>query len=252
MPSPEVIAAVYARDYFSGPGAGYDDYFGAERAVTLAKARTRIARLKELGATPGGTWLDVGCADGGFVAEARAQGFRAHGVEVSPEARSAMAPEIAAVVHESIASASVHGPFDVITMWDVLEHLPEPIAALRALRHTLAPRGLVGIVLPVIDNANARWWPASWDQYKPPEHLWFFSRAALRTVIERELAANVVHEESAWRREARWLDVARPASGPLSRGLRAIERAAWRSAAAIGALDPSRLDDSVAMYARKS
>src|SRR4051812_9842008 len=77
VPAPEVLAAVYARGYFSGPGAGYTDYFGAERAVTQAKARTRIARLEQLGARPAGAWLDIGCADGGFVAAARAQGFRA-------------------------------------------------------------------------------------------------------------------------------------------------------------------------------
>jgi hypothetical protein len=114
----------------------------------------------------------------------------------------------------------------------------------------LAPGALVGIVVPVIDNANARWVPRSWDQYKPPEHLWFFSRRALRAALARALGARVVLETSAWRREARLLDVAAPARGAAGRAAARVERGLWRALAAAGAVDPARLDDSVLIVAR--
>jgi SAM-dependent methyltransferase len=245
LPPPETLQAVYAKEYFRGDGCGYADYFGAERAVSDEKARARLARLEALGVRPGGAVLDVGCADGRFLLAARGRGFRVRGVEVSPEARAAVPAELSQVVHGALAEACAHGPFDAATLWDVLEHLPDPLAALRTLRDALAPRALVGVVVPVIDNANARVWPRSWDQYKPPEHLWFFSRRALRETLARELRGSVVYEGGAWRREARVLDVARPARSVLGRAVRGLERAAWRGLCAAGALANEALEDSV-------
>jgi SAM-dependent methyltransferase len=251
VPSPEALDAVYAAGYFAGDGAGYADYFGAERAVSDEKARIRIARLEALGARPGGAVLDVGCADGRFLLAAHARGFRVHGVEVSPEARAALPTELVEHVGASLEQVRDHAPFDVVTLWDVLEHLPAPLATLRTLRPLLAPGALVGVVVPVIDNVNARCWPRSWDQYKPPEHLWFFSRRALRTTLERELGARVVHEESAWRREARLLEVAHPVRGALGRSARSLERSLWRGLQVSGLLDPVRLEDSVLLVLQR-
>lgn len=250
LPRAEDIAAVYASGYFSGGGAGYRDYFGAEHADAERKARERLARLHALGARQGGALLDVGCADGTFLREALARGFRVRGVEVSPEARARLPSELEGLVGSALDEAAAQGPYDVATLWDVLEHLPDPLGALRTLRAALAPGALIAIVVPVIDNANARVLPRTWDQYKPPEHLWYFSRRALRTTLERELGARLLAEEPAWRREARWLDVARPASSPLGRALRRAERALWRSLVATRVIDPARLEDSVLFIAR--
>ena len=242
MPDEAALAKVYDQHYFAGDGFGYRDYFGAERDVADDKARVRVPLLMEHGATAGGRWLDVGCADGRFVLGAITKGFDAYGVERSAEARTMAAeePKLAGRVFASMDEALSHGPFDVITAWDVLEHLAAPIATLESLRAHLAPHGLVGAVVPVIDNVTARRWPAMWDQYKPPEHLWFFSRASLERALTRSIGATVVCSRSAWRREARW------SGGDRSWApwLQQTEAFAWRAAVRTGVLHETALDDS--------
>lgn len=250
LPSEETLRAVYASGYFSGSGPGYTDYFGTERALCDRKARARIDQLIALGASPGGTVLDVGCADGRFLLAARARGFQVRGVEISPEARAEIPFELTDVIDTSLERACAHGPYDLVTLWDVLEHLSDPFGTLQTIRGALAPGALVGLVVPVIDNANARVWPRSWDQYKPPEHLWFFSRRALRMVLERHLGGTVVYEAPAWRREARLFQVACPVRGVLGRVASKLEGTLWRRLCAAGLIDPEHLEDSVLVIAR--
>ncbi len=247
IPDEATIAAVYARDYFDGTGLGYRDYFGAERRIADEKARTRVALLAASN-PPAGSWLDLGCADGRFVLEAVHRGIDAHGVEHAESARTIAArePLLAGRIHASLNEASPHAPFAVVTAWDVLEHLVSPIDTLRSLRPRLAPDALVGVVVPVIDNVNARRWPHTWDQYKPPEHLWFFSRRSLERVLEETLGATVIASRPAWRREARWSGVARNDARALQR----IEGAAWRLAQRAGVVGAHALDDSWLVVAR--
>ena len=161
VPSAAVLSAVYARDYFRGAGHGYVDYFGSEHAVAVQKAEDRVSRVASLGAPRGGRWLDLGCADGTLVAHACECGFDAYGVEVSEEALQAVPAKVRPRVFAAIEEA--RGPMDVVTLYDVLEHLPDPMATLRQVRALTAHGGLVAVVVPVIDNVNARVWGRSWD-----------------------------------------------------------------------------------------
>lgn len=242
MPDEATIDGVYARQYFQGDGLGYRDYFGAERSVADHKARTRVPLLASVGARHGGRWLDLGCADGRFVLEAARRGFDAYGLERSDEARQVAReePELAGRIFASLDDARLRGPFAVITAWDVLEHLPAPLDVLATLRSSLEPGGLVGAVVPVIDNVTARKWPSQWDQYKPPEHLWYFSRRAFERVLVKTLDGTVLQSRSAWRREARLSGVGRS----WAPWLQQTEALAWRAVVRTGALDATALDDS--------
>lgn len=244
-PAPEAIAAVYARGYFTGPGAGYEDYFERERGIAARKAGARLDRLAALG-HGAGRLLDVGCAAGYFLEAAAARGYDVAGVELSAEAR-AQSP---AALRDRIAPslASVDGGFDVVTLWDVLEHLPSPDAALAEIAPRLAPGGALGLVLPVLGSVNTRVAPRTWDQYKPPEHLWFFSRAALRALLARH-GMEVVHEEAAWTRRSRFVDPEGRRRGVAWRALRGAD-AALTAALATVAGEAVRVD-SVAFYARR-
>jgi SAM-dependent methyltransferase len=217
LPSAEAIAAVYERDYFTGAGFGYADYFAAEHRIALNKARQRIQQLREAGLPEGARTLDVGCADGTFVDYALAQGFDAYGVEVSQDALRHAPEAVRDRIFDSLETAAHKGPFACITFWDVLEHLPDPFAVLRAASALLAPGGLMGVVVPVIDNVNARLVPRSWDQYKPPEHLWYFSRRSLTTVLRREVGT-VMLTEGAWRRDSRCIEPLTARSGVACMG----------------------------------
>ena len=181
-PSPEALASVYTSGYFEGGGAGYADYFAREREQVARKSHARLAALRELGVTRG-RLFDLGCA----------AGFTVAGAEPSPEALAAMDPSLRAAVVPSLDALADEARFEVITAWDVLEHLPDPDAALRALRARLTPDGVLAVVIPVIGSTTTRLAPGRWDQYKPPEHLWFWSARAMRALLDalghRALAA---------------------------------------------------------------
>jgi SAM-dependent methyltransferase len=244
MPTDEALSKLYASGYFAGGGHGYEDYFGRERAIADDKARVRMDALERAGLGAGARVLEVGCADGRFLLEAARRGHRVCGVEWSREAReAAVEPVRSKIVAEM---AQVEGTFDVFAAFDVIEHWREPESSLARVRERLRAGALVAVVVPVIDNANARWWPKSWDQYKPPEHLWFYSRKSIGAMIEKTLDAEVVSVECAWRRPSRLMDVALARRGLLARA----EAAMWTALSAARWMDPTRIEDSALVLAK--
>ncbi len=245
-PDARVLSDVYAQGYFTGDGPGYRDYLGREREISVSKARLRLDALAALGCSVG-HMLDIGCAAGIFLGEAHARGFDVGGVEPSPEARSALPKHLRDTVVPSLDAVDRAYPYDVVTLWDVLEHLPDPVTTLRSVRGLTHSGSLVAVVVPCIGNVNTRWAPRTWDQYKAPEHLTFFSPRSLRTLLTREIGP-VVHEHTAWQREGRWYDPEGLHTHPFAGSLRSIDRAVGRALAVL--LGPDALVDSVAVYAR--
>lgn len=245
-PPPEAIAAVYERGYFEGGGAGYDDYFSREREQVARKSAVRLAALRALGVTSG-RLFDLGCAAGYFLGHARDAGFTVAGSEPSAEAREAIEPSLRASVVPSLAALDPAARFDVVTAWDVLEHLPDPDATLRDLRARLVDGGVLAAVVPVLGSTTTRLAPARWDQYKPPEHLWFWSARAVRAMLA-DHGLTVVREEVAWRRPARFVDLDGVSRSPWVRAARGVDALAHRALAAL--LGERVVTDSVAFYAR--
>ena len=144
-PPPSAVRAVYDDGYFTAGRFGYDDYFGREREVAHRKAHARLERLASLGHR-GGRVLDVGCAAGYFLEVAQAQGWSVEGVECSAEARAHAPSSVRAHIRED--ADGLRGPYDVITFWDVLEHLDDERPALEVARHLLAPGGIFLATVP--------------------------------------------------------------------------------------------------------
>jgi SAM-dependent methyltransferase len=179
VPSDTVLAAIYDRNYYRGGhgSVGFSDY----AALTPARRRMfnrhldRIERLLRPGHV-----LDVGCATGDFLLLAAERGWEAFGVDPSPARQQALAAGVR-MVGRTIDDADVapHS-IDLITFWDVLEHLPDPVASLRRARELLAPGGLVAATVPNAGSAVARVSGARWFGYKTAgEHLQFFSAATV-------------------------------------------------------------------------
>lgn len=245
-PAPAAIAAVYQSGYFQGGGAGYDDYFTRERAQVARKSAARLGALRALGVTSG-RLFDLGCAAGYFLGHARDAGFTVAGAEPSPDALAAMDPTLRAAVVPSLDALDDGARFEVITAWDVLEHLPDPDATVARLRARLAPGGLLAVVVPVIGSTTTRLAPARWDQYKPPEHLWFWSARAMRALLS-DHGLTVVREDVAWSRPSRFVDPDGTSRSPLVRAARGLDALAHRALAALAG--PQVTTDSLAFYAR--
>jgi SAM-dependent methyltransferase len=171
----------YDSRYFSGGRAdGYGDYQGSEKIL-----RREFRRLSDFihERVPGGKLLEIGCAYGFFLKEARKK-FDVTGMEISThaadECRAAGLNVInAAIDEETIASL---GKFDAIVMLDVIEHLPDPEASIRLCASHLNPGGLLVITTGDFASPVARVSGKKWRLMTPPQHLWFFTPRSLQKI----------------------------------------------------------------------
>lgn len=188
-PTPEELESFYSSAYFSGNrsgGLGYDDY----RSLGELNARrswTELQRFAALDEVRPRRLLDVGCATGGFLAEAAREGWDCVGLEMSSAAAASARTDFGLEVHEGdLHGAGLPtGAFGLVTMWHVLEHMTEPAAGLARARDLLAPGGLLFIELPNWNSLGRTVKRADWSQMKPPEHINFFTRASLGAAVRR-------------------------------------------------------------------
>jgi 2-polyprenyl-3-methyl-5-hydroxy-6-metoxy-1,4-benzoquinol methylase len=129
----------------------------------------------------GGRVLDIGFGDGGFLDNARAMGWRAVGTDFDP-AVVENARRRGFDAHQGTVE-NVEGPFDVITMNHVIEHLHDPMAVLRDCHRLLAPGGMLWLETPSIDAAGLRRFGADWRGLEPPRHLVLFNRHSLARAL---------------------------------------------------------------------
>jgi SAM-dependent methyltransferase len=177
-------ASYYSGDYFSGKlPDGYADYRGSEAVLRREFART-VAFIRER--HDGGRLLEVGCAYGYFLEEAR-RWFDVVGIELAADA-AAHCRTAGLAVHQGMADEATLGrigTFDVIVLLDVIEHLPDPRETLTLLARHLDPGGTIVITTGDFASALARLLGRHWRLMTPPQHLWFFTPASMRAMAGR-------------------------------------------------------------------
>lgn len=146
---------------------------------------------------PGGKLLDVGCGDGDFLSLAQSRGFACSGFDFERRmvdlARSRGIPDVESSEFYAYCAGRAENEFDCVTLFDVLEHSPEPALFLGGLRRLLKLGGHVAITLP-----NARR-PLPWRREEhdfPPHHFTRWTPAAMRGFLERN-GFTIVRQESA-------------------------------------------------------
>ncbi len=188
VPPEQLVETVYGEDYWRSPAAkerGYTDY----RADADLYRRTfeLRKRLVDRFAPRPGRVLDVGCAAGFFLSVMRDAGWDVTGLEPSAPIRRAARALLGdeAVLAEPLGVAELpRRSFDLVTMWDVLEHLPDPVAALRAARVLLAPGGRLLVETQNVRSLAARVLGRRWQHYKHAEHLHHFHAGTLERAFE--------------------------------------------------------------------
>lgn len=199
-PWPDDPAAWYPDEYPQHGGEGESVTARASRAA-LARAGAsgaRTARLlgvaipeAETGGPmrPGMKVLDVGAGTGGAVMAFREAGHEAWGVEPSARAvkvargrgnRWVLNGSLDAVLHEG---GLPDGPWDVIRLSQVLEHVPDPLATLGGIRALMAPGGRLIVGVPNIRSLARRLTGGAWDGLELPRHLVHYDRDSLTWVL---------------------------------------------------------------------
>jgi SAM-dependent methyltransferase len=133
-----------------------------------------------------GRYLDVGCGSGGALGVAQALGWQVAGVEVDAAA-ARLARRFSPRVHvgDLLAAPFAPGEFDCVTAFHVLEHVPDPVAAVRRMLEWLAPGGLLVIEVPNAGGLGARLFGQAWSGLELPRHLSHFTPETLARVIAR-------------------------------------------------------------------
>lgn len=170
VPHPADIGRYYGPAYYGGRHGVTDRYCVRRRLrfVSCATAGRAGSRL-----------LDVGCGDGAFLVAARAAGWEGIGIERNPApARSAGLD-----VLPTIAEASDRGPFDCITLWHSLEHMPDIAATLAQLAGLLGPRGILLVAVPDNGSIQARLFGRHWLHLDVPRHLYHFDAVSLSSCL---------------------------------------------------------------------
>jgi SAM-dependent methyltransferase len=175
---------VYSPDYYAlRTGADAD---GGPQVATFRRltAAHHLARLETI--TARGALLDAGCGEGYFLEEARQRQWpRLVGLDVSAAAAKLTHRTLPALQGSLAAAPFRSATFDVLTMFDSIEHVMDPVADLTEAARILKPNGCIYIVTPDAGGLAARLMGARWFQLKPLEHFTLLSRRNLGDALAR-------------------------------------------------------------------
>jgi 2-polyprenyl-3-methyl-5-hydroxy-6-metoxy-1,4-benzoquinol methylase len=149
---------------------------------------------------PGDRLIDVGCATGRHLLLYHDLGWDIQGVESDPKCCSMIRETLQLPVIEGswFDAETEAGSVQAIIFWHVLEHLHDPRAALRKAFATLAPGGTLQLSVPTCDGVGFTTFRESWAALELPRHLFFFSRSALRRLLE-EVGFTDIRTRTLWR-----------------------------------------------------
>ena len=129
--------------------------------------------------------LDVGCGTGEFLVKLRRRGMEVHGLEPSRFAAGYAASLGLDVFQGAVAEYRPGQTFDLITLWNVIEHLPNPVRDLSRLRDLLAPDGTIVILTPNIGSHQADAFGRDWAGLEVPRHLQLFDASSMRALAAK-------------------------------------------------------------------
>lgn len=131
-----------------------------------------------------GSLLDIGAGTGDFLLVAKDNGWKSVGIEPSEKART-IAKSKGVELKSGLSEFENHS-FDVITMWHVLEHVPNLEEQIQELKRLVKPNGSIVIAVPNFKSYDANYYKEFWAAYDVPRHLWHFSKTAIEKLFAKE------------------------------------------------------------------
>lgn len=181
--SPGELLEIYTDEYFAG--SEYPDYVGQQDALRRSM-RSHLDQMWHYHPQPG-SLLEVGCAYGLFLDEARTHFRNVAGVDIciTPTTYAKERLGLNVDCDDFLTMDFSNKRFDVICFWDTIEHLPAPEAYLEKARQVLANEGMIFLTTGDIGSFNARLRGSNWRQIHPPSHLHYFSRNTITHLLDR-------------------------------------------------------------------
>jgi 2-polyprenyl-3-methyl-5-hydroxy-6-metoxy-1,4-benzoquinol methylase len=193
-PDAAELYALYGESYFQNENSstvGYTNYIRDEGNIRQTFAR-RLSRLERF--IKPGRLLDVGCATGFFLDEAQSRGWDVHGLDVSWFAVDYARDHFGIDARHGSLTELDYPPesFDLVTLWDVIEHVPDPKAYVQRAAELLKPGGMIALATPDVESIPARITGKKWVGYKlSEEHIYYFAPRTLNRLLN-EMGFDVV------------------------------------------------------------
>ncbi len=132
------------------------------------------------------TLLDVGCGTGDFIQVAKQNNWKVTGIEPNEQARSIANKKNKDSVFDVDQLVKLQPQsFDVITLWHVLEHLPNLEEDMATFKKLLKPTGTLIIAVPNYKSYDAKYYKEFWAAYDVPRHLWHFNKASISKLVNK-------------------------------------------------------------------
>ena len=158
----------------------FDRVYQTVRTYTLNK---KVSLLNSFN-TEEKTVLDIGAGTGDFLLACEKSGWNVIGIEPNKDARNiALKKEIK--LHQELKDVS-NLKFDVITLWHVLEHVPNLKEYLSQIKKLLKPNGVLVIAVPNYKSYDAIYYKEFWAAFDVPRHLWHFSQSSISKLFKKE------------------------------------------------------------------
>jgi SAM-dependent methyltransferase len=182
----ESLLSQYDKEYFtnSNPKGGYANYFESVK-INRITFQERIKKITNL-LDDKGLMLDVGCAFGDSLIEAKKMGWKVKGLEVSKFAAS-VARKNKIEIHLSTLRNSKfnNNSFDAITYQDVIEHIPDPLEEVKFAYKLLKKGGVIYLVTPNIGGVWSKSLKKYWYHFKKGEHISYFNYESAKALLKK-------------------------------------------------------------------
>ena len=177
IPTASEVESNHDESYADGEYAA----FASAQDVRQGIAASRLSAVRPL--APEGPWLDVGASTGAFVGEVAAAGLDAEGLEISRVAVAQAQARGLRVHRSAVEDYRPEREYAVVTAFDLVEHLVDPVPFVRQMSEWLQPGGLMAITVPNIASFAARILGPRWFFYAPPDHIHYFTPTTIRRLL---------------------------------------------------------------------
>jgi 2-polyprenyl-3-methyl-5-hydroxy-6-metoxy-1,4-benzoquinol methylase len=179
----ENLYTLYRKNYFSNPEIGYSDYSDHKDALVKTFEK-RFTYIKPF------LWkhenvLDIGCASGYFLDVLESKGWKGlEGIELDPDLANQLNLKYK-VYTQPIEKITPEKKYDLITLFDVIEHIPLLDEALENIKKSLDKNGIFAISTPNYNSWQRKLLSKRWPHFKPLEHIYYFSPETLEKILIR-------------------------------------------------------------------